>query len=114
MYDLSIIPYFPSLKSSWFPVHLLPRVVTAPAVAGRLRVAWHGIHRGTPVGVAMGDLQCSVLAAQPKHTDAGTVYLNYSPSILYHKKKHGVYDNLVSTNCDFGLRGMGAYTRDNT
>ena len=62
---------FSSLKSSWFPVHLLPRVVIAPAVAGSLQADWHGIPKGTPVGVAMGDLQCSTLAAQPSHSDAG-------------------------------------------
>jgi sugar (pentulose or hexulose) kinase len=69
------IPLLFSLQSSWFPVHLLPRVVSAPAVAGGLHAAWRGIPRGIPVGVAMGDLQCSILAAQPSHTDAGTIIM---------------------------------------
>ena len=51
-------------------------MVTAPSVAGSLGAAWRGIPRGTPVGVAMGDLQCSIFAAQPSHTDAGIYHNN--------------------------------------
>ena len=51
--------------------------MSAPSVAGGLGAAWHGIPRGTPVGVAMGDLQCSILAAQPSHTDAG-IYMYHN------------------------------------
>ncbi len=60
-----------SLAESGFPVHLLPRVVSVPAIAGRLKSSWHGIAGGVLVGVALGDMQCSVLAAQPNTTDAG-------------------------------------------
>lgn len=64
-----ILPH--SLQGARFPVHLLPTVVQVPCVAGLLKENWHGIREGTPVGVAMGDLQCSVLAARPGLTDAG-------------------------------------------
>lgn len=54
-----------------FPAHLLPSVVRAPAIAGHLVADWHGIPQGTTIAVAMGDLQCSVLATQPTPSDAG-------------------------------------------
>ena len=43
--------------------HLLPQVSSSPSIAGRLVSAWMGVAAGTPVGVAMGDNQCSVKAA---------------------------------------------------
>lgn len=43
----------------------------APHVAGQLMSDWHQIPRGTKICVAMGDLQCSVYAAQPELTDTG-------------------------------------------
>ncbi len=55
-------------------MHLLPIVVSVPAVAGHLKrswPSWHGVPAGVPVGVALGDMQCSVLAAEPTTTDAG-------------------------------------------
>lgn len=53
------------------PVQLLPEVVSAPSTAGHLMAEWHRIPKGTVISVAMGDLQCSVYAAQPSVTDAG-------------------------------------------
>lgn len=54
------------------PLRLLPRVVNVPCVAGHLVSDWHQIPRGTKVSVAMGDMQCSVYAAQPNISDVGT------------------------------------------
>ena len=52
-------------------------MVNPPATAGYLHSTWHGVRQGTPIGVAMGDMQCSVLAAQPSPTDAGTcIYID--------------------------------------
>nr|CAD7585988.1 unnamed protein product [Timema genevievae] len=48
------------LESAGFPVHLLPRVVKPGTLAGGLAESWYGIPAGTPVGAALGDLQCSV------------------------------------------------------
>ena len=62
------------MDDGWFPVHLLPAVVDPPAIGGFLQTGWHGIPLGTLVGVAMGDLQCSVFAADPTAGDAGTVF----------------------------------------
>ena len=53
------------------PTKFLPPTVSVPHRAGTLLMDWLGIREGTPVGVAMGDMQCSVYAAQPSHTDAG-------------------------------------------
>lgn len=60
-----------SLGGIGVPLYLLPKVVHVPARAGTLQYDWHGVPKGTPVGVAMGDLQCSIIAAQPSTCDAG-------------------------------------------
>lgn len=46
-------------------------VVNVPSIAGCLVEEWHKIPRGTMIAVAMGDMQCSVYAAQPTLSDAG-------------------------------------------
>ncbi len=57
-----------------FPVHLLPEVKDAGSLAGSLQEIWYGIQPGTPVGVALGDLQCSIISRlQPN--DSGTIYM---------------------------------------
>ncbi|XP_041580260.1 sedoheptulokinase isoform X3 [Vulpes lagopus] len=59
------------LRASGFPVHLLPDIAEAGSVAGRTSHAWFEIPKGTPVGVALGDLQASVYSCMAKRTDAG-------------------------------------------
>ncbi len=60
-----------------FPVHLLPEVKDAGSLAGSLQELWYGIQPGTPVGVALGDLQCSIISRlQPN--DSGTIYIALS------------------------------------
>ncbi|XP_059483457.1 sedoheptulokinase-like [Neocloeon triangulifer] len=63
--------YFNSVTGEWnkqlledagFPVKFLPHVIPAGGVAGNLKQTWLGIPAGTPVGAALGDLQCSVFA----------------------------------------------------
>ncbi|XP_041580258.1 sedoheptulokinase isoform X1 [Vulpes lagopus] len=58
------------LRASGFPVHLLPDIAEAGSVAGRTSHAWFEIPKGTPVGVALGDLQASVYSCMAKRTDA--------------------------------------------
>lgn len=65
--------YISLKEESGFPISILPQTVDAPSLAGYTHSSWHGIGKGTPVGVAMGDAQCSVFAAQPSFTDAGIV-----------------------------------------
>lgn len=65
------------LQEAGFPTHLLPHVVKSGAIAGTLDRPWYGIPSGTPVGAALGDLQCSVLATMQKPDDA---VLNLSTS----------------------------------
>lgn len=60
-----------------FPISLLPTVVSVPAIAGHLMAQWHNIPQGTVVGVAMGDMQCAVYAAQPSVSDAGMFELEF-------------------------------------
>ena len=66
--------YFPSLnslKSANFPTLLLPVVADPSTVAGKLQKPFFGIPVGTPVGVALGDFQCSVLSSTSQPCDAG-------------------------------------------
>lgn len=65
------------LKSIDFPVNLLPKINKSGDIAGKLSVSWNGIREGTPVSVAMGDLQCSIIATLDSQQDA---VLNISTS----------------------------------
>ncbi|XP_068457503.1 sedoheptulokinase [Clinocottus analis] len=65
------------LKGAGFPLHLLPQCVPSGGLAGQTCSDWHGIPAGTPVGAALGDLQCSVYSCMSARTDA---VLNISTS----------------------------------
>ncbi|KAL4707896.1 hypothetical protein ACJJTC_010331 [Scirpophaga incertulas] len=65
------------LKSVDFPVNLLPNTVLSGQIAGKLNSSWNGIPEGTPIGAALGDLQCSILATLENEQDA---VLNISTS----------------------------------
>ncbi|XP_040856645.1 sedoheptulokinase [Ochotona curzoniae] len=66
------------LKASDFPVHLLSDIAEPGSVAGRTSHVWCEIPKGTPVGVALGDLQASVYSCMAQRTDA---VLNISTSV---------------------------------
>ncbi|XP_030754440.1 sedoheptulokinase-like isoform X2 [Sitophilus oryzae] len=65
------------LKGSGFPVDLLPDIRDTSQLAGRLVDSWHGIPKGTPIGMGYGDIQCSVLSTLENPSDA---VLNISTS----------------------------------
>ena len=65
------------LEESGFPVHLLPEVVKPRKIVGTLPECWFGIPAGTPVGAALGDFQCSVIATLNNQSEAA---LNISTS----------------------------------
>ncbi|KAM3965706.1 sedoheptulokinase [Aphomia sociella] len=78
--------YFNTEKNEWnidilqsidFPVNLLPKIMKSGDFAGKLNSSWNGIPEGIPVSVAMGDLQCSILATLENEHDA---VLNISTS----------------------------------
>ena len=64
-------------------------MVKPDAVAGNLQRPFYNIPVGTPVGVGLGDFQCSVLASMSQQSDAGDVNtllrLNHRP--LFGKKR---------------------------
>ncbi|XP_060060146.1 sedoheptulokinase isoform X2 [Erinaceus europaeus] len=66
------------LRASGFPIHLLPDIREPGSVAGRTSLSWFEIPKGTPVGVALGDLQSSVYSCMAHRTDA---VLNISTSV---------------------------------
>ncbi|XP_039363420.1 sedoheptulokinase isoform X2 [Mauremys reevesii] len=65
------------LRESGFPLDLLPEVGDPGDIAGRMPHDWHGIPKGTEVGIALGDFQCSVYSCMTERTDA---VLNISTS----------------------------------
>ncbi|XP_012273231.1 sedoheptulokinase [Orussus abietinus] len=66
-----------ALSESGFPLDLLPSKISSGGIAGNLVQTWFGIPAGTPIGVALGDLQCSAYALLKEPTDA---ILNISTS----------------------------------
>jgi len=60
-----------SLQSQGFPVHLLPDIQIPGQFAGNLKNDCCGLPQGTTVGIALGDLQCSVLASMDVKNEAG-------------------------------------------
>lgn len=79
--------YFDTVGNSWnkdilekegFPVQLLPEVVMPGTDVGNLRDKWFEIPVGTPVSVALGDLQCSVMSTL--ENAATDVVMNISTS----------------------------------
>ncbi|XP_072098942.1 sedoheptulokinase [Mobula birostris] len=65
------------LTESGFPTRLLPDIMESGSVAGMTICEWCGVPKGTEVGVALGDLQCSVYSCMANKTDA---VLNISTS----------------------------------
>ncbi|KAL1498093.1 hypothetical protein ABEB36_008947 [Hypothenemus hampei] len=65
------------LEQSGFPINILPEIRDSNQVAGHLIDSWHGIPKGTPIGVGYGDIQCSVLSTLETPSDA---VLNISTS----------------------------------
>ncbi|KAK6637517.1 hypothetical protein RUM44_007939 [Polyplax serrata] len=70
------------LEKANFPVHLLPKVVKPNELVGTLPESWFGIPSGTPVGVALGDFQCSVMATL-KHENEAVLNISTSAQIAY-------------------------------
>lgn len=65
-----------------FPTYLLPPIKISGHIAGLLADTWHSIPKGTPIGVAMADLQCSVLATLESRADA-VLNISTSAQIAY-------------------------------
>ncbi|XP_021784250.2 sedoheptulokinase isoform X2 [Papio anubis] len=82
------------LRSSGFPVHLLPDIAEPGSVAGRTSHMWLEIPEGTEVGVALGDLQASVYSCMAQRTDAGleveesTVYSRMIQAAVQQRDTH--------------------------
>ncbi|XP_044586577.1 sedoheptulokinase-like isoform X1 [Cotesia glomerata] len=71
------------MANAGFPVNLLPKSILKPGqVAGKLRHPWFGIPAGVPIGVALGDLQCSVLALL-KEPDEAVLNISTSAQFTY-------------------------------
>ncbi|XP_066289726.1 sedoheptulokinase-like [Branchiostoma lanceolatum] len=58
------------LEEAGFPCEVLPRVLDPGEVAGTLRQPWCCVRPRIDVGVALGDLQCSVLPSLVQRGDA--------------------------------------------
>ncbi|KAL1132231.1 hypothetical protein AAG570_010188 [Ranatra chinensis] len=73
---------YEALEEAGFPVYLLPKVLASGKVAGHLVDCWHSIPAGTPVGAALGDLQCSVLSAL-SHPDDAVMNISTSAQLAF-------------------------------
>ena len=62
MKPITVNPLFCRLSDTEFPLRLLPSVQDTGSQAGTLQEVWYNMNEGTPVGVAMGDLQCSIIS----------------------------------------------------
>ena len=83
-----------SLREAGFPVHLLPEPVESGTFAGHTCSEWNGVLANTPVGAALGDLQCSVYSSMTNKTDAGRSFkcgMHVTRALC-----RGILDNLVS------------------
>nr|XP_014354449.1 PREDICTED: sedoheptulokinase [Latimeria chalumnae] len=65
------------LTEAAFPVSLLPKIIESGSIIGKTAQEWYGIPKGTEVGAALGDFQCSVYSCMTEKTDA---VLNISTS----------------------------------
>ncbi|XP_034942018.1 sedoheptulokinase-like [Chelonus insularis] len=84
--------YFMTEEGQWeteemmkagFPVQLLPKIILKPGeVAGKLAQTWFGVPAGVPIGVALGDLQCSVLPLL-KEPDEAVLNISTSAQLTY-------------------------------
>ncbi|XP_001952623.3 sedoheptulokinase isoform X1 [Acyrthosiphon pisum] len=93
--------YFNVTDCSWnidilteanFPVHLLPSVVQPGINVGTLYETIYNIPKGAVVGVALGDLQCSVMATLTTMTDA-VINISTSAQVAFIAKE-------IETQCD--------------
>ncbi|XP_011306342.1 sedoheptulokinase isoform X2 [Fopius arisanus] len=72
-----------TMSTSNFPIDLLPKRILRPGeIAGHLMHTWFGIPEGVPVGVALGDLQCSVFALL-KGPDEAVMNISTSAQLTY-------------------------------
>ena len=65
-------------------MNILPEVRQAGQVAGHLQQGLEHIPAGTPVLVAMGDMQCGVLSALQNSSDASKQWLKGVASLPVH------------------------------
>ncbi|KAE9540071.1 hypothetical protein AGLY_005323 [Aphis glycines] len=93
--------YFDVIECSWntdilikanFPVYLLPLVVQPGKIFGTLYETIYHIPKGTVVGVALGDLQCSVIATLTSMTDA-VINISTSAQVAFVTK-------IIEKQCD--------------
>lgn len=57
-------------------MHLLPDIQAAGTFIGKLKKECCGVPQGAQVGLAFGDLQCSVLASTNVKSEAGNQFVH--------------------------------------
>ncbi|KAI5720408.1 hypothetical protein M8J77_006156 [Diaphorina citri] len=80
-----------------FPLHLLPKIQPSGTIVGTLTRDWLGINKDTPINVALGDLQCSVLATLQYHSDA-IVNISTSAQIAFIDESFVPQDHYVNVD----------------
>ena len=94
--------YYDTVKSKWnteimksqdFPIELLPEVLASSQDAGQLAHPWFDIPCGTPIGVALGDLQCSVRSTLVDPITDAVLNVSTSAQMAFVKKSGFVPKN---------------------
>uniref|UniRef100_A0A8D9F7G0 Sedoheptulokinase n=1 Tax=Cacopsylla melanoneura TaxID=428564 RepID=A0A8D9F7G0_9HEMI len=86
-----------------FPLHLLPDIKPSGTIVGKLTYDWLGIAKDTPITVALGDLQCSVLATLQHNTDA-IINISTSAQIAFIDENFVPKDHYVDETNSFILQ----------
>lgn len=74
------------MKASGFPTEMLPQILPSDAEAGVLHTNWFHIPSGTPIGVSLGDLQCSVRSTLVNPDTDAVLNVSTSAQMAFVKK----------------------------
>ncbi|XP_066253259.1 sedoheptulokinase-like isoform X1 [Euwallacea similis] len=101
--------YFDCKSNSWnvdilekagFPVYILPEIRDSSQIAGHLVDSWHGIPKGTPIGLGYGDIQCSVLSTLETPSDA-VINISTSAQITFVAENYHPPDRPVNSSVEY-------------
>ena len=102
--------YFNTIKNDWnneilnsagFPTEMLPQVCPAETTAGVLAHPWFDIPEGTPIGVALGDLQCSVRSTLIEPNTDAVLNVSTSAQMAFVKKQPFTPPTNVGTTFEY-------------
>ncbi|KAH1009373.1 hypothetical protein HUJ04_001734 [Dendroctonus ponderosae] len=88
------------LEKAEFPVQMLPEIRDSRQTAGNLVDSWHGIPKGTPIGLGYGDIQCAVLSTLENPSDA-VLNISTSAQITFVAENYQPPDQPASSSIEY-------------